>query len=99
MGIKQEERIYLSGQTEMYDDILRRLGIEGDNESDKFRSLIEFLKARDAKKVKHMMLKHIRDTFGLFEQPRKRPTRAHSSTEGNDKAVNTPSKTLPRRKR
>lgn len=27
----------------MYDDILRRLGIEGDNESDKFRSLIEFL--------------------------------------------------------
>lgn len=27
----------------MYDDILKRLGIEGENESDKFRSLIEFL--------------------------------------------------------
>lgn len=27
----------------MYEDILKRLGIEGDTESDKFRSLIEFL--------------------------------------------------------
>jgi len=27
----------------MYSDILKRLGIEGETESDKFRSLIEFL--------------------------------------------------------
>jgi len=27
----------------MYGDVLKRLGIEGENESDKFRSLIEFL--------------------------------------------------------
>jgi hypothetical protein len=27
----------------MYDNILKRLGIEGENESDRFRSLIEFL--------------------------------------------------------
>jgi len=30
-------------QTEMYDSILKKLGIEGDNESDKFRSLIEYM--------------------------------------------------------
>jgi hypothetical protein len=27
----------------MYENILKRIGIEGDNESDKFRSLVEFL--------------------------------------------------------
>jgi GntR family transcriptional regulator, transcriptional repressor for pyruvate dehydrogenase complex len=33
------------------------------------RNLIEALKSRDTKKVKRMMLKHIGDTFNIFEQP------------------------------
>jgi GntR family transcriptional regulator, transcriptional repressor for pyruvate dehydrogenase complex len=33
------------------------------------RNLIEALKARDVRKVKRMMLKHIGDTFNIVEQP------------------------------
>jgi GntR family transcriptional repressor for pyruvate dehydrogenase complex len=63
------------------------------------RNLIGLLKKGDAKKVKHMMLKHIRDTFGVFEEARKQPTQAHGWTEGNGKAMNTSSKMFHRGKR